>query len=147
MFVLDIKPAIAIVGIIVLASCFIMGKGIKSKLASNENMGFLGIMGQVPSSANINYLETFGKKLVSTLDDVPGRQNTFILNGVMGSNIIFGGFIMKPWDERKVSQQQAANIDQVKVTELPGIQTYTYQTPALPGIPRGGSTIFSYTKR
>ena len=82
MFVLDIKLATAIVGIIVLASCFIMGKGIKSELASNENMGFLGIMEQAPSSANINYLETFGKKLVSTLDDVPSRQNTFILNGV-----------------------------------------------------------------
>ncbi|MDE5002934.1 hypothetical protein, partial [Francisella tularensis] len=51
-FVLDIKPAIAIVGIIVLASCFIMGKGIKSDLAPNEDMGFLGVMVQAPSSAN-----------------------------------------------------------------------------------------------
>lgn len=136
-FVLDIKPAIAIVGIIVLASCFIMGKGIKSELAPNEDMGFLGIMGQAPSSANINYLETFGNSLASTLDEVPGKQNTFILNGVMGSNVIFGGFIMKPWDKREISQQQAANIAQAKVTDLPGIQTYTYQTPALPGIPRG----------
>ncbi|MBK2243131.1 efflux RND transporter permease subunit [Francisella tularensis] len=137
MFVLDIKPAIAIVGIIVLASCFIMGKGIKSELAPNEDMGFLGVMGQAPSSANINYLETFGKKLANTLDEIPGKQNVFILNGVMSSNVIFGGFIMQPWDERKISQQQAANIAQAKVTELPGVQTYTYQTPALPGIPRG----------
>ena len=137
MFILDIKPAIAIVGIIVLASCFIIGKGIKSELAPNEDMGFLGVMGQAPSSANINYLETFGKKLASTLNEVPGKQNVFILDGIMGSNVIFGGFIMQPWDERNVSQQQAANIAQAKVTELPGIQTYTYQTPALPGIPRG----------
>ncbi|EET20764.1 efflux RND transporter permease subunit [Francisella philomiragia] len=136
-FVLDIKPAIAIVGLIVLASCFIMGKGIKSELAPNEDMGFLGIMGQAPSSANINYLETFGTKLASTLDEVPGKQDTFILNGVMGSNVIFGGFIMQPWDKREISQQKAAQIAQAKVTELPGIQTYTYQTPALPGIPRG----------
>ena len=55
MFVLDIKPTIAIVGIIVLASSFIMGKDIKSELAPNENMGFLGIMGQASSSANMNY--------------------------------------------------------------------------------------------
>ncbi|AIT09442.1 acriflavine resistance protein B [Candidatus Francisella endociliophora] len=136
-FVLDIKPAIAIVGLIVLASCFIMGKGVKSELAPNEDMGFLGIMGQAPSSANINYLEAFGKKLATTLDEVPGKQDTFILNGVMGSNVIFGGFIMKPWDDREISQQQAANIAQAKVTDLPGIQTYTYQQPALPGIPRG----------
>ncbi|WP_265658085.1 efflux RND transporter permease subunit [Francisella philomiragia] len=136
-FVLDIKPAIAIVGLIVLASCFIMGKGIKSELAPNEDMGFLGIMGQAPSSANINYLETFGTKLASTLDEVPGKQDTFILNGVMGSNVIFGGFIMQPWDKREISQQKAAQMAQAKVTELPGIQTYTYQTPALPGIPRG----------
>ncbi|MFV9925529.1 MAG: hypothetical protein AB8U93_08320, partial [Francisella endosymbiont of Hyalomma scupense] len=67
-----------------------MDKGIKSELAPNEDMGFLGIMGQAPLSANINYLETFGKKLASTLDYVPDRQNNFILNGVMGSNIIFG---------------------------------------------------------
>lgn len=136
-FVLDIKPAIAIVGIIVLASCFIMGKGIKSELAPTEDQGFLGVMGQAPSSANINYLETFGKKLNSTLDDVPGKKSTFILNGVMGSNVIFGGFIMKPWDKRDISQQQAANIAQEKVSDIPGIQPYIFQMPALPGIPRG----------
>ncbi|MDE4980261.1 hypothetical protein NAI42_10175, partial [Francisella tularensis subsp. holarctica] len=85
---------------------------------------------QAPSSANINYLETCGKKLANTLDEIPGKQNGFILNGVMSSNVIFGGFIMQPWDERKLSQQQAANIDQAKDTELPGVQTYTYQTPA-----------------
>ena len=87
-------------------------------------------------------LETFGKKLTSTLDYVPGRQNNFILNGVMGSNIIFGGFIMKSWYEKKVSQQQAtANIAQAKVTELPCIQTYTYQILAFTGYPHGRATL------
>ncbi|MDE4978202.1 hypothetical protein NAI52_10865, partial [Francisella tularensis subsp. holarctica] len=81
--------------------------------------------------------ETFGNKLATTLDEIPGNQNVFILNGVMSSNVIFGGFIMQPWDERKISQQQAANIAQDKVTELPGVQPYTYHTPALTGIPRG----------
>ncbi|MGQ4002674.1 efflux RND transporter permease subunit [Francisellaceae bacterium CB299] len=136
-FFLSIKPAIAIVGLIVLASCFIMGKGIKSELAPNEDQGFLGVMGAAPSSANINYLETFSKPLAKTLDDIPGKKNTFILNGVMGSNVIFGGFIMKPWDERTTSQGEAASLVQSRVTDLPGIQTYTYQTPSLPGIPRG----------
>ncbi|QIW10856.1 efflux RND transporter permease subunit [Francisella sp. LA112445] len=136
-FVLEIKPAIAIMGIIVLISCFIMGTGIKSELAPIEDQGFIAVMGQAPSSANINYLEAFSKKLNQTLDSVPGKKATFILNGVMGSNVIFGGFIMKSWDDRKTSQQQAANIIQSKVTELPGIQTYVQQVPSLPGIPRG----------
>ncbi len=70
-FFLSIKPAIALVGLIVLASCFIMGTGIKSELAPNEDQGFLGVMGQAPSSANINYLETFSKPLAKTLDDIP----------------------------------------------------------------------------
>ncbi len=136
-FLLSIKPAIAIVGLIVLASCFIMGKGIKSELAPNEDQGFLGIMGAAPSSANINYLETFSKPLANTLNEIPGKKDTFILNGVMSSNVIFGGFIMKPWDKRTTSQGEAAVLVQSKVTDLPGIQTYTYQTPSLPGIPRG----------
>lgn len=136
-FFLEIKAAIAIVGLIVLASCFIMGVGIKSELAPIEDQGFLGVMGQTPSSANINYLETFSKPLAETLDDTPGKENTFILNGVMGSNVVFGGFIMKPWDEREISQFEAVNILQSKVTDLPGIETYTYETPSLPGIPRG----------
>nr|MCX3303541.1 hypothetical protein [Bacillus pacificus] len=85
MFVLDIKPAIAIVGIIVLASCFIMGKGIKSELAPNGGMGLLGVMGQAPSTANIYYLETFGKKLANTPGEIPSKQNVFIVNGIMSS--------------------------------------------------------------
>ncbi|MDE4953142.1 hypothetical protein NAI68_10430, partial [Francisella tularensis subsp. holarctica] len=84
--------------------------------APNEDMCFLGVMGQAPSTANINYLETFGKKQANTLDEIPGKQNVFILNGVMSSNLIFGGFIMQPWDDRKISQQQAENIAQAKVT-------------------------------
>ncbi|AJC48237.1 efflux RND transporter permease subunit [Allofrancisella guangzhouensis] len=136
-FVLGIKPAIAVVGVIVLASCFIMIRDIKSELAPNEDQGFLGIMGTTPSSANINYLETFSKPLEKVLDETPGKENVFILNGVMGSNVIFGGFIMKPWNDRSVSQGEVANLIQSEVTELPGIQTYTYQTPSLPGIPRG----------
>ncbi|ASG68763.1 multidrug transporter AcrB [Francisella halioticida] len=136
-FVLDIKPAIAIMGIIVLISCFIMGTGIKSELAPTEDQGFIAVIGQAPSSANINYSEAFGKKLNQTLDKVPGKKDTFILNGVMGSNVIFSGFIMKPWDDRKISQQKAANLIQSRVTALPGIQTYVQQMPSLPGIPRG----------
>ncbi|MDE5000883.1 hypothetical protein, partial [Francisella tularensis] len=50
-FVVDIKPAIAIVGIIVLARCLLMGKGIKSQLAPNEYMFFLGVMGQYQSTS------------------------------------------------------------------------------------------------
>lgn len=136
-FVLEIKPAIAIMGVIVLISCFIMGTGIKSELAPTEDQGFIAVMGQTPSSANINYLEAFGKELNKSLDEIPGKQDTFILNGVMGSNVIFGGFIMQPWHERKTSQQKAAKLIQSKVTELPGIQTYVQQMPSLPGIPRG----------
>ncbi|MDE4949092.1 hypothetical protein NAI31_10770, partial [Francisella tularensis subsp. holarctica] len=81
----------------------------KSELAPNEDMGFLGVIVQAPSSANINYLETLGKKLANTLDEIQGKQNVFILNGVISSNVIFVGFIMQPWDERKISQHQSAN--------------------------------------
>ncbi len=141
-FILEIKPAIALVGLIVTISCFYMMRDIKAELAPTEDQGFIGIMGSTPSSANINYLNTFSKPLATTLNEQEGVQNTFILNGVMGSNMIFGGFIMKPWDERTVSQFAAASKLQSEVTKLPGIQTYVYQTPPLPGIPRGAPMSF-----
>ncbi|MFC4893011.1 efflux RND transporter permease subunit [Pseudofrancisella aestuarii] len=141
-FVLEVKPSIAIVGLIVTASCFFMMRDIKSELAPIEDQGFIAIMGSAPSSANINYLNTFSNPLAKILTNIEGEQNTFILNGVMGSNVIFGGFIMKPWDERTILQPQAAQKIQSEVTNVAGIQTYTYQTPSLPGIPRGAPMTF-----
>ncbi|WP_232223350.1 efflux RND transporter permease subunit [Francisella frigiditurris] len=141
-FVLEVKPSIAIVGLIVTASCFFMMRDIKSELAPIEDQGFIAIMGSAPSSANINYLNTFSNPLAKILTNIEGEQNTFILNGVMGSNVIFGGFIMKPWDERTILQPRAAQKIQSEVTNIAGIQTYTYQTPSLPGIPRGAPMTF-----
>lgn len=135
-FVLSIKPAMMIVGIIVLISCFVMGTGIKSELAPNEDQGFLGVIGTAPSSANINYLEAFSKPLEKGMRETPGMKNTFALNGVMGSNTVFGGFIMKPWDERTATQAEAANIIQAKAGRIQGLQPYVFQMPSLPGIPR-----------
>ena len=60
-FLLSIRLAVAIVGMMVIASCYFMMQDIKSELAPIEDQGFIGVMGSAPSSANINYLETFSK--------------------------------------------------------------------------------------
>ena len=141
-FILEIKPAMLIVGLIVLLSCFYMVRDIKSELAPTEDQGFLGVMAQAPSSANINYLNVISKPLAKVIDNQKGVENSFMLNGAMSANLVFGGLILKPWDDRTISQNQVAEQLQAKLTDIPGVQTFVYQLPALPGSPRGAPFSF-----
>ena len=139
---LDIKFAVAFSGLIIIVSCVFMMQGTKTELAPTEDQGFIGVLGKGPSSANINYLDTFSKPLSDRLNSVPGGKGSFILSGVMGSNTLFGGFIMKPWDERTITQAEAKGIIQSKFSSVAGLQGYAFAMPSLPGTPRGPGISF-----
>ncbi|MED7789489.1 efflux RND transporter permease subunit [Francisella sp. 19X1-34] len=136
--ILDIKPAFVVIAIIVLMSCFIMGRGIKSELAPTEDQNFVGVMATTPSAANINYLKTFSPLIAKAVHNSPGRQYSFVLDGVLGgANAIAGGLILKPSDQRSISQQEATKLLQSKLNSIPGVVAFSWQIPSLPGVAHG----------
>jgi multidrug efflux pump len=135
--VLDVKPTFIVVAIVVLISCFVMVRGIKSELAPVEDQNYVGVMATTPSAANRNYLKVFSSALAKVQDKIPGKQYSFVLDGVMGTNSIIGAVVMKPSNERSVSQQTTAKVLQSKLNEIPGMVAFSYQNPSLPGVDHG----------
>nr|WP_281062965.1 efflux RND transporter permease subunit [Francisella sp. LA112445] len=135
--VLDVKPTFIVIAIVVLISCFVMVRGIKSELAPVEDQNYVGVMATTPSAANLNYLKVFSSALAKVQDKIPGKQYSFVLDGVMGTNSIIGAVVMKPSNERSVSQQTTAKVLQSKLNEIPGMVAFSYQNPSLPGVDHG----------
>ncbi|MFT6834379.1 MAG: multidrug efflux pump [Francisellaceae bacterium] len=132
-FVLSIRLVMALFAIVVLTSCYFLYTGIGSELAPTEDQGFLGLQGTAPSAANFNYLHSFNDQYADIFNKIPGKQAFFVVNGYPQQNNTFGGIILKPWDEREVTQMELAPILQQEVGKVAGVQSFIFQQPSLPG--------------
>ncbi len=130
---LDHRPATLIVGITVLLVLFPLYSWSKHELAPREDQGFVIAFSQAPPTATIDYTRRYALDLHRMFTQFPQRQYDFIVAGQFARGGMFGGLILKPWNERKRSamsiQGQLAN----EVKSIPGLQTFVALPPSLPG--------------
>jgi multidrug efflux pump len=69
----------------------------------------------------------------TAFEQVPGYDETFMLVGMASPNAVFGGFKMKPWSERDISQFDIMPELQASVAEITGLKTALFPIPSLPG--------------
>jgi multidrug efflux pump len=129
-FVLGTKKAIIICAVIILLSCFYMFSNIKSELDPTEDHGFIGVMGQAPSTAGLNYLDKFSSALYKVLDKEPNKKNVFELDGVMSPSRAFHGFIMTDWSKQKTTEAEEAAKIQSDISMIPGLSLFVIQPPS-----------------
>lgn len=118
---------------VVLVSIGFMLKYSQSELAPTEDQGILLYSGTAPQTATLEYLETYGRQLQARFEEIPGYEESFMLLGAMSPNTVFGGFKLKPWDERDVSQFDVEPQLQQAVSTVTGLRTSVFTPPALPG--------------
>lgn len=130
--VLNYRPVILILAIVVLASCYFLFMGTSSELAPEEDQSVLFAAATGPESANIDYMEKFTGQFDKIFASFPETQDYFVVNGAQSVNSAFGGAILKPWDERKRTQQELNPILQQQVTNVAGLNTVVFPLPSLP---------------
>ncbi|MCF6808356.1 efflux RND transporter permease subunit [Thiotrichales bacterium 19S9-12] len=143
--VLDYKILMIILAAVVLASIYFLMNGTKSELAPTEDQSYIGVMGQAPTSANINYLSSFNKPLEEIFKDFPDKRAFFIVDGVPSSSQIMGGVMLKPWDERSTTQMELKPILQNEVKSIAGLNTFVFEQAPLPGSDFGAPIQFVLT--
>lgn len=131
--VLNYRPVMVVVAIAVLGSCFFLYMNTKSELAPEEDQGALFIQAQAPEYANIDYVENFSKEYAQYFKQLPSLGNYFVINGFGTVNTVLAAMIMKPWDERQQSQEQAQKILQPDLNNVAGLQTVVFPLASLPG--------------
>ena len=139
------RPFILFMAIVVLASCFFMVTGTKKELAPMEDQGFVIVYGIAPSAANIHYLERYDHTLEKIFHEFPQMHDSFLVNGFNANNILFGGMILKPWNQRKLTQMKLVPMIQKKLAQVPGLLLQANQVPPLPGVAFGPPVQFVVT--
>ncbi len=131
--VLNVRSVVVVIAIVVLSSCFYLYVNTSSELAPKEDQGVVFVQGMAPMYANINYVEQYTKPLQKIYGDIPALEDYFIINGMSDVNTAFSAIILKPWDERKQSQQDVATKVNKEIAKITGLKSMTNQLPSLPG--------------
>jgi len=136
------KAVVVFFALVVLGSIYFMVMMSQNELAPTEDQGILFYQGLGPQTATLDYLREHGDEVQKRMATVPGYNEDFMIIGITGPNAVFGGFKMKPWSQREVSQfevQPKLNAELKKVT---GLQTAVFPRPSLPG--SGGGLPFQF---
>ena len=77
------------------------------------------------------------RKLDKAFASFPETDLRFVLNGTPSANQGISGMLLKPWDERKRTAMQLKPLVQAKLSQIPGVNAFAFNLPALPGGPGG----------
>ncbi|MDT8450529.1 MAG: efflux RND transporter permease subunit [Wenzhouxiangellaceae bacterium] len=135
--VLQSTAVVIVFAAVVLVSIGGMLKLSQSELAPTEDQGILLYQGQAPQTATLEYLQKYGRELQEEFEQLPGYDESFMLLGSFGPNTVFGGFKLKPWDEREISQFEVEPMLQQAVSTVTGLRTSIFTRPSIPGAGQG----------
>jgi len=124
---------VAILSAVLLVSIYGMFTLSKNELAPTEDQGILLYSGTAPQTATLDYMEVYADQLQTRFEELPGYEESFMLLGLQSPNTVFGGFKLKPWDEREVSQFEVEPQMQAAVSEVTGLRTSVFSRPSIPG--------------
>ena len=134
---LNTRPVVVVFALIVMALIPALLKFSKSELAPEEDQGIVFLISNAPQTSNLDYLNAYTKAFEEIFRSFPEYYSSFQINGFDGVQAGIGGFLLKPWDERERTQMELLKEVQGKLNQIPGLQIFGFNLPALPGTGEG----------
>jgi multidrug efflux pump len=134
---LDTRPVVLCFAAIVLCLIPLLLMFSENELAPDEDQGIVFLMATAPQPTNLNYLNAYTEQFVKIFKEFPEYYSSFQINGFNGVQAGIGGFLLKPWDERERTQMQILPEVQARLAQIPGLQIFGFNLPALPGTGEG----------
>jgi len=131
--ILTARPVTLVFAIIILFSCYGLAATTATELAPSEDQSSLWAVYTGPQYANLDYMTKFSEPINQIFQSIPESENYFMVNGIDGVNSGISGLLLKPWAQRKKSQEQIKNEIQPQLGSLAGVQSVVFSPPALPG--------------
>lgn len=129
------RPIIFGVAFLVLMSCLFLFLYPKQELAPKEDQGVLFFQASAQADANIDYVEHYTKPINKMFRSFKSMSHYFLVNN---PSQIFGAMILKPWSQRKQTQNEVYQKLNTMLSTIPGLQIQLF-TP--PPFPVGGSSL------
>ena len=119
---------------IVMIMLGIMIQFVQNELAPEEDQGVIFTFSQAPDHANLDYLNKYTQPYIDIYRQYDeAYQSSFLANGFAGPTVSFAGMLLKPWDEREITAQELVPILQQQFDQQPGLQSFAFNPPSLPG--------------
>ncbi|MEO4047626.1 multidrug efflux RND transporter permease subunit [Pseudomonas sp. CAU 1711] len=134
---LETRPVVLVFAVIVLCLIPVLLMFSKNELAPEEDQGIVFLFTNAPQPTNLNYLNAYTDQFVEIFKEFPEYYSSFQINGFDGVQSGIGGFLLKPWDERERTQMELLPIVQGRLDDIPGLQIFGFNLPALPGTGEG----------
>lgn len=131
--VLKFRPVTIVFAIIILSSCYFLAITTQSELSPKEDESNLWMFVTGPEYANIDYMNKFTAPLDKILKDIPQKQDYFLVNGMNGVSSGIAGLMLKPWGDRKLSEEEVKTNLQPELNKLAGVQAVAFEPSSLPG--------------
>jgi multidrug efflux pump len=135
---------VAILGGVILASNYLMYMNSKNELAPDEDQSILFFSSTGPRTATLEYLEAYGQQIHSIFETFPEYNESFYILGRTPGQI-FGGFKMKPVEERDRSQNELKGPLFGMLGQVAGFRTFVFPRPSIPTPTRGAPLQFVLT--
>jgi multidrug efflux pump len=139
--VLAYRWLVLIMALVLFVSIPFMLMETQSELAPTEDQGILFFSGIGPPTATLHYMSAYATQIRKICQSFPETQQVFQINGFSpltpGYNGLIGGMLLKPWDQRTVTQMQLTQPFQKKLSQVAGLQTTDFALPSIPGAPFG----------
>ncbi|MFO7603067.1 MAG: efflux RND transporter permease subunit [Gammaproteobacteria bacterium] len=132
------------IGALILASNYFMFMNSKNELAPDEDQSILFFNSTGPRTATLEYLEAYGGQIHSMFEGIPEYNDSFYILGRTPGQI-FGGFKMKPVEERDRSQKEVQGPLFGMLSQVAGMRTFVFPRPSIPTPSRGAPLQFVLT--
>lgn len=133
-----------ILGLFILLSNYLMFINSKNELAPDEDQGILFFSATGPRTATLEYLEAYGHQIQSGFETFPEYNDSFYILG-RSPGQIFGGFKMKPVDQRDRAQREVQGPLFGMLSQVAGLRTFVFPRPSIPTPSRGAPFQFVVT--
>jgi multidrug efflux pump len=124
------------IGLLMILSCFMFYTTTRKELAPNEDNGFIFLLTDAPEWTNIDYVDSYVEKYHDIFKKYPEYEASFLVTPT--PSLGFGGFIMKPWDQRDRGPKDLLPLLAKDFSQVTGVNIQAVQSPSLP-IPGGGN--------
>jgi len=141
---LNVVGLMVTLGALILISNYLMYMNSKNELAPDEDQGILFFSATGPRTGTLEYLEAYGKQIQSIFETFPEYNDSFYLLGRTPGQI-FGGFKMKPVEERERSQNDVKGPLFGMLGQVAGLRSFVFPRPSIPTPTRGAPLQFVVT--
>ncbi|WP_417344636.1 efflux RND transporter permease subunit [Ferrimonas sp.] len=131
------KAAMVTAAVLLFAAIGAMFMMTQSELAPDEDQGYLFNIASGPDNANVNYAVAYGHEFINMASQYPEYNMALVFAGYPSESGFFSVLGLKPWSQRERSQMEIQPQVQRDAKGIAGLEIFSVNPPALPGVASG----------